>query len=160
MPNIFDPEWDQQRDKEGFSRVRAFVGRQAGAEKLGVSVWEMQPGEAAYPYHFHYVEEEAVIVLSGKPSLRTPHGWRDLEPGELVVFPVGPSGAHQLVNRTEETIRILCLSSNSEVEIVRYVDSDKTGTWVNRGQADEVREIFERDTAVDYWHGENPPPER
>lgn len=157
MPNIFDPQWDQQRDKEGFSRVRAFVGRQAGADKLGISVWEMQPGEAAYPYHFHYAEEEAVIVLSGKPSLRAPEGWRDLEPGELVAFPVGPEGAHQLVNRTDEVVRILCLSANSDTEIVDYVDSNKTGVYANRGKPNERRELFVRSTAVDYWQGEEPP---
>ncbi|MBI5310713.1 MAG: cupin domain-containing protein [Actinobacteria bacterium] len=157
MPNIFDPQWDEQRDKEGFSRVRAFVGRQAGAEKLGVSVWELGPGEASYPYHFHYAEEEALIVLSGRPSLRTPEGWRDLEPGELVVFPVGPGGAHQIVNRTDESLRILCLSANSDVEVVEYVDSGKTGAYANRGKPNARREIFMRDTAVDYWQGEEPP---
>lgn len=157
MPNIFEPEWDQQRDGEGFARIRAFVGRQAGAEKLGLSVWELAPGEAAYPYHYHHAEEEATIVLSGRPSLRTPQGWRKLEPGELVVFPVGPEGAHQLVNRTDETIRVLAVSANSETEVVVYPDSNKTACFANRGRPDELREIYPRDAVVDYWHGERPP---
>jgi uncharacterized cupin superfamily protein len=157
MTNIFDPQWDQRREHEGFARDRAFLGRQAGAEKLGVSVWELNPGDAAYPYHYHHAEEEAVIVLSGRPSLRTPHGWRDLDPGELVVFPVGPSGAHQLVNRTDETLRILALSSNADTEVVVYPDSNKISAVANRGQADQQHEIFERETAVDYWHREKPP---
>jgi uncharacterized cupin superfamily protein len=47
------------------------------------------PGQAASPYHFHLAEEEALIVLSGRPRLRTEEGWRDLSEGEVVAFPVG-----------------------------------------------------------------------
>ena len=30
---------------------------------LGLSLWELPPGEAAYPYHYHLAEEELVFVL-------------------------------------------------------------------------------------------------
>jgi hypothetical protein len=62
--------------------IARFSRRQAGAQRLGLSLWELLPGEAAYPYHFHLVDEELVVVLEGRPSLRTPDGWRDLERGE------------------------------------------------------------------------------
>src|SRR5665647_2520897 len=99
VPNIFEPKWDQAREHPGFSRDRAFVGRQAGAERLGASVWKLLPGETAYPYHFHYGDEELLIVLSGMPSLRTPEGWRELPPGEVVSLLPGEAGAHQLQPR-------------------------------------------------------------
>ena len=57
-------------------------------ESIGASIWEVPPGEAAYPYHFHLADEELVIVLSGRPSLRTPDGIRDLEEGDAVGFPL------------------------------------------------------------------------
>lgn len=65
-------------------------------ELIGCSQWELPPGEAAYPYHFHYADEELVIVLSGQPTLRTPDGTRELEEGEVLHFPVGEEGAHQI----------------------------------------------------------------
>ena len=42
-----------------------------------------------------------LIVLEGAPSLRTPDGERVLERGEVVSFPRGEGGAHQIVNRSD-----------------------------------------------------------
>src|SRR5215212_7256832 len=75
--NIERPDYDEQREQDGFRAQRARLSRQAGAERLGLSLWEVPPGEAAYPYHAHLTEEEIVVVLEGTPSLRTPGGWRD-----------------------------------------------------------------------------------
>src|ERR1700727_6342 len=97
-PNVFDPLFDERRGhpaREGFEARRAFVVRAAGSQRLGASVWELEPGQAAYPYHAHLGEEELIVVLAGRPSLRTPDGWRELEPGEAVAFPRGEEGAHQ-----------------------------------------------------------------
>jgi uncharacterized cupin superfamily protein len=61
----------------------------------GLSLWGIPPGEAAYPYHFRLAEEELLIVLPGRPSLRTSGGWRTLDRGEVVSFPVGLFGLIQ-----------------------------------------------------------------
>ena len=93
--NIEKPNFDQPREQEGFRALRAGIDRQAGAERLGLSLWEVPPGQAAYPYHAHLTEEELVIVLAGRPSLRTAEGWRELEEGEAVSFKTGEQGAHR-----------------------------------------------------------------
>jgi uncharacterized cupin superfamily protein len=49
VPNINDPVFDEPREQPGFRCVRARLGRQAGSERLGLSLWELPPGEAAYP---------------------------------------------------------------------------------------------------------------
>ena len=69
--------------------MRARIGRQLGTEKIGLSLFEVPPGQAAYPYHWHVAEEELVIVSEGQPSLRRPGGWREVEPGEVLAFTVG-----------------------------------------------------------------------
>ena len=67
------PNFDEPRlEKEGFHAMRARLGRQAGSVKTGLSLFEVSPGQAAYPYHWHTSEEEIVVVLAGRPSLRTP----------------------------------------------------------------------------------------
>jgi len=76
MPNIFEPHFDEPRKHPGFDCRRARIGRQAGAERLGASVWDVPP-PGGVPVHFHYVEEELLFVLSSGPSLRTPDGRRD-----------------------------------------------------------------------------------
>src|SRR6476646_1047226 len=79
--NINNPEFNDSREQPGFRARRAKVGHQAGALKTGLSYWEVEPGEAAYPYHAHFTEEEIIVVLAGRPSLRTPEGWRELDQG-------------------------------------------------------------------------------
>jgi len=156
MPNLLQPEFDDVRDHPGFACRRARLGRQAGARSLGASLWELPPGEAAYPYHFHHVEEELIAVVSGRPSLRTPEGWRELEEGEVVAFPVGEAGAHQLLNRTGEPARFLSFSTGGEPEIVVYPDSDKVGLY-GRSAHPGLSGFYRRSEGVDYYEGESPP---
>ena len=157
MVNIERPDFDQPREQEGFRAQRAGIGRQAGAERLGLSLWEVPPGQAAYPYHAHLTEEELVIVLSGTPSLRTVDGWRDLEQGEVVSFPRGEQGAHQIVNRTEETIRFLAFSTTGEPDVVLQPDSGKIGAFERRPEGGGLRAWFRRGDEVGYYEGESPP---
>jgi uncharacterized cupin superfamily protein len=157
MPNIEDPHFDEPREQPGFTARRARVSRQAGSERLGLSLWEVPPGQAAYPYHCHLGEEELVAILQGRPSLRTPEGWRELEQGEVVAFPRGEDGAHQLVNRSAETVRFLSFSTNGDPDIVLYLDSGKISAAQRRPDGGGLREIFLRDQAVDYYEGERPP---
>jgi uncharacterized cupin superfamily protein len=157
VPNINDPEFDEPREQEGFRATRARIGRQAGSERLGASVWEVPPGEAAYPYHFHHAEEELVIVLEGRPSLRTPDGWRELQAGEVVAFPRGEDGGHQLVNRTRERVRFLAVSTNGEPDIVVYPDSGKLAASERLPDGGGLSAIFRLGDTVDYYEGERWP---
>lgn len=156
MTNIEHPDYeDASARPEGFRVRRARLGDAAGARRLGASLWELPPGEAAYPYHWHFVEEEMVVVLAGRPSLRTPAGWREVEQGEVLSFPVGEEGTHQFVNRTGQTVRLLSISTSGEPETCVYPDSGKVGVYGPRPGG--FRELYRRTDAVDYWDGETPP---
>ena len=157
MTNLHRPDYDEPREHPGFVAKRARLSRQAGAVDLGLSLWEVPPGEAAYPYHFHLNEEELVIVLDGSPSLRTPGGTRRLERGEIVSFLAGEEGAHQLVNDTEETVRFLAFSPSGTADVVVYPDSGKVGAYERRPDGSGMRLMFREGDAVDYYEGETPP---
>lgn len=157
MPNIYDPDFDELRDRDGFRARRARIGYALCSERLGISLWELPAGEAAYPYHVHLTEEEALIVLSGRPRLRTPSGWRQLEEGEVVSFPAGPDGAHQLHNTTDETVPFLAMSTNGDPDVVLYPDSGKVSAAERRPDGSGLKLYFREGDAVDYWNGETPP---
>ncbi|HEX4521398.1 MAG TPA: cupin domain-containing protein [Gaiellaceae bacterium] len=157
MPNVFQPEFDEPRDREGFRARRARTGYQLGTERLGASVWEIDPGEAAYPFHYHFTEEELLVVLEGRPSLRTPSGWRELEAGEIVSFRRGEEGAHQLVNRTAGTVRFLAISTNGDPDLVVYPDSQKLGAAERLPAGGGFRKYFRLESEVDYYDRETPP---
>jgi uncharacterized cupin superfamily protein len=157
MPNIYKPEFDEPREQEGFRVRRSRLGRQAGSRELGASLWELPPGQAAYPYHYHLAEEEMIVVLAGTLRLRTPGGWSTVEEGDVVSFPVGETGAHQLVNDGPETARMLSLSTQQGTEICIYPDSGKLGAYDDRPDGEGLAKLFRLDDAVDYWEGETRP---
>jgi len=156
VPNLFDPKFDPDQDRPGFTYRRARLGRQAGAKQLGVSLYEIPPGEATFPYHAHTANEELLMVLEGRPSLRAPGGWRELSPGEIVSFTVGEEGAHQVVNRSAGTVRVLLVSTMIAPEINLYPDSGKllAATRPPGGEGEGIQESFRREEATDYWEGE------
>jgi len=157
MPNLYQPRFDEPRRHPGFNCDRARIGRQAGCERLGASVFAVPSGQAAYPYHFHLGEEELVFVLAGRPSMRTPAGWREVAEGEVIAFPVGESGAHQLVNRTEAEVRLLAISTGGAPDIVVYPESDKVGAFERLPEGGGLYALFRRADAVGYWDGERAP---
>jgi uncharacterized cupin superfamily protein len=157
LTNIDDPVFDEPREHPGFCCRRARLGRQAGSERLGLSLWELPAGEAAYPYHYHLAEEELVLVLEGQPSLRSVDGWRELQQGEVVSFLRGEHGGHQLVNRTQQTVRFLSFSTSGEPDIVIYPDSNKLGAFERLPTGGGLYALFGLDSTVDYHDGEQPP---
>jgi len=157
VTNINDPVFDEPREHPGFRCLRARLSRQAGSDRLGLSLWELPPGEAAYPYHYHLAEEELVVVLDGQPSLRTPDGWQELQEGEVVPFLRGEQGAHQLVNRTQNTVRFLAFSTNGEPDIVIRPDSGTLGAYERLSDGGGLRAVFRAADTIDYYEGEQPP---
>lgn len=156
-PNLFQPAFDEEEEQPGFAHRRARLGRQAGSANLGASLYELDPGQAVCPYHWHAAEEEMLVVVSGRPSLRTSEGWRELETGEVVAFATGFEGAHQVANWSEAPVRILLLSESKETEVCGYPDSRKIMADAGLGRPDEISHIGRLDDAVDYYEGESPP---
>jgi uncharacterized cupin superfamily protein len=118
MPNVFEPDWDAERDESPYRWRRARLGRQAGARELGASLFELPPGAATFPLHAHYANEELLVVLSGRPTLTVHDGTtRVLEPGEVVACPAGRDGAHRIDNNGDEPARILIVSTMKAPEI-------------------------------------------
>ncbi len=60
-----------------------------------MSVYELAESQSICPYHYEYPEEEWLIVLEGRPTLRHPDGETVLAPGDTVCFPSGPDGRSQ-----------------------------------------------------------------
>jgi uncharacterized cupin superfamily protein len=158
-PNVFSPQLEERVDREGFSCTGTTIGLAAGSERLGASVYELPPGNANCPYHYHFANEEMLIVLRGRPHLRTPDGWRQLDEGEVAAFPVGERGAHQVANGTDEPVRVIIISEMRSPEIPVYPDSGKVGVREHApGSGREgLRLNFRMDEHLDYWDGERPP---
>jgi uncharacterized cupin superfamily protein len=148
--NVFKADdWEVENDRDGYRhRVTAF-GRRLGATLLGGSLYELPPGEKTWPYHYEQGCEEWLMVVAGKPTLRSPDGEQALEPGDVAVFPEGPAGAHQVINRTDEPVRVVLFSSKSPLAVVHYPESGKVGIWSGGYQA-----MLRDEPKLDYWEDE------
>lgn len=125
MPNVFEPDWDAEQDREPFRWRRSRLGRQAGSQKLGASLYELLPGDSTWPLHLHHANEELLVILAGRPTLRSLDGERVLAPGEVVACPTGRSGAHRIDNRSTEAARLLVVSTMIAPELSEYPESGK-----------------------------------
>jgi len=155
--NVFADDWDELFPPvDGWrSNVKRLV---PPGHDLGMSLYELLPGQTQCPYHFHHGDEELILVLRGRPTLRTPDGERELEAGEFVHFPKGAAGAHQVANRSEEPVRYLVGSSNVAPEVCEYPDSGKVAVFsrLDSQRGGRLITIHRLDDGVDYFAGETP----
>ena len=100
---------------------------------MGASLWEFQPGGSQFVYHFHHGSDELLVVLRGAPIVRLHDGDRQLHEGDVVPFPRGPAGGHQIRNETDCTVRVLIVSSNASPDVAEYPDSGKVGISTDGG---------------------------
>jgi uncharacterized cupin superfamily protein len=151
--NVFaSSDWENENDREGYRHKVTAFGKGLGARLLGGSLYELPPGEKTWPYHYEQGSEEWLLVVAGKPTLRSPDGEQVLEPGDVAVFPEGPSGAHQVINETDESARVVLFSSKSPLAVVHYPDSSKVGIWT---QGDGYQALLRNEPKLDYWEGED-----
>jgi uncharacterized cupin superfamily protein len=154
MTNVYEPEWVERGDAPLRGRT-ARLGAAAGTERLGATLYEIDPGQNGSPFHLHHANEEMIVVLSGRPTLRTLEGSRPLAPGDIVACPVGRAGAHQLQNRTDAPVRALVISTMIYPETVEMLDSDKIlVTSHPPGTPERLFGAFPRSAEVDRLAGE------
>ncbi len=101
------------------------LGPGAGTSQLGCSLYELDPGGQAAPYHLHHANDELLIVLDGELELRTPDGLRTVRKGAVVGFPAGAAGAHRLRNMSGAKARYVLISTAHFPEVAEQLD---TGT--------------------------------
>jgi uncharacterized cupin superfamily protein len=111
---------------DGVRAVR--IAERAGAEHLGASLYELQPGDEMV-FHYHVQREELLIVLEGRLSLRSAAGWEQLPEGEVVAFPRGERGAHGYRNEGDEPVRVLMISEMDGPNISVYPDTNQIGVF-------------------------------
>ena len=137
-------------DQVGYEYFRRKFIPFGDAKNTLVSVYEIPPGKAAYPYHFHHKNEETFYILSGEGILKTPDGERKVVAGELLFFPVGEAGAHKLTNTSvTEMLVYIDFDVVHDIDVTVYPDSDKIGIW---GMG--INKIYPRNADVDYYDGE------
>jgi uncharacterized cupin superfamily protein len=152
--NVFEPgPWDDYGPgPEGWCTQARRLVRTPG-RSLTASVYVLDPGEKHLPYHFHHGAEELLVVLEGAPTIRTPEGERTLGRGDVVHFPRGADGAHQLRNDGAEPARFIVAASSTTPEIVEYPDTGKIAAMAKTPsqRAPQLWTMHLLENEVGYW---------
>jgi uncharacterized cupin superfamily protein len=125
--NLFAAELQHDADDpEGYRTGYSRLGPGVGASMLAGTVYELPEGQSICPYHYEHGDEEWLIVLDGRPTVRHVEGEDELDAGDVVCFVAGPEG-------------------------VIYPDSDKVGVYTE-DKRDDV--MVRRESGVGYWDRE------
>ncbi len=153
--NVFTEEWENPYPQPDGYRANY---KRVKAGDLALGVYELFSGQTQCPYHFHHGNDELLLVLHGHPTLRTPDGERELQPGDAVPFPAGAAGAHQIVNRSDEPARYVIAARHVSPELVEHPDSGKIlAMSYNESQRRQpLWTVHRLDNEVDYFDGEQP----
>jgi uncharacterized cupin superfamily protein len=155
----FDTAAKQREHREPhYDTLCARLGTGTVAGKLGLSIDIVAPGMRACPYHFHYAQEEAFVILEGEGSLRVAGEMLALAAGDVVFIPPGPQYPHQIVNTSAAPLKYLSISTRDSPEVVEYPDSGKylamaAGTLAD-GRLQAFGRMHREADDLDYWHGE------
>jgi uncharacterized cupin superfamily protein len=106
----------------------ARLGEAAGCVELGMSFYELAPGDEMV-FHYHVQREELLVVLAGELNLRTATGWEVIPEGEVVAFPRGETGAHGYRNDSSAAVRVLMISEMTAPNISVYPDENQVGIF-------------------------------
>ncbi|WP_224332528.1 cupin domain-containing protein [Haloprofundus halobius] len=120
---IVRPADDWTGESDDGSRWKR-LAQLAGGDRLGCTLEELLPGHDPLPYHYHTANEEAMYVLDGRGTLRTPAGEAEVRAGDYVSFPVGEDGAHTVENASQTPLRYLAVSTMIEPDVVVYPDEE------------------------------------
>lgn len=157
--NLQDLDW-QPSGNDNFTASRKQLALHAGGKMIGASLYEVAPGNKAFPYHCHFANEEAILVINGEGTLRLNDEMISIKKDDYIALPCGREHAHQIINTSDQALTYLCISTMISPEVMEYPDSEKVGMMTGtapgeKKQKDSQKSFYRKDSAVDYFDGES-----
>jgi uncharacterized cupin superfamily protein len=137
------------------------LSRSAGAQRVFVNLDRLPPTGQTSPAHWHSVDEELVLVVSGSPTLRQLRGQPGdgapdfaeaavercvLQPRDVVHFGPGHPLAHQVLNESDEDALLLVIGTDDPQDLTVFPERDRIYV-----KALGTSAPFQR---ASYWDGE------
>ncbi len=98
----------------------------ADATKCRANFVEVEPGNQAFSYHYHEMNEEVFYIISGIGIVRTSKGDIAVKAGDAITFPTGKEGAHVIRNDSDtEKLVYIDFDAINVPEIVHMPDTNK-----------------------------------
>lgn len=146
IDELYPEEFSEGNDLYG--GVYHEIGLLIGARKLGYQITTLPPGKRFCPLHTEENEEEMFIIWEGEAVIRTLRGEYTCHQGDVIAFPTGDIGAHQVINKSDKPCRVFMLGLDDPKSVAYYPDSDK----VLIGSRNRL--IVRAAPKLDYYDGE------
>lgn len=116
---------------EGFHFFRHKFVKGEDGYKSNIAFLRVPPNKAAFPLHYHEYSEETFYIISGTGRLTLKGGeQRMIAAGDIVFFPAGEEGAHQMVNASDtEDLVYIDFDTYVPLDITYYPGKDKIGIF-------------------------------
>lgn len=144
---VEDVPWDEYSHGQSFGSRYRQLGQYGGCQHVGVSLEELAPGKHACPNHYHYLEEEQLMMLDGSLTLRMGEQTYVMKAGDYMVFPAGQKIGHSLFNHTDAVCRYLVIGERNPHDVIVYPDSNRISVVL-------AGEGFDKAATLEYWERE------
>lgn len=115
-------------------RLKRKLGEFFGLTNFGVNLTHLSPGAISALAHSHSKQDEFIFVLEGTPTLILGEEEFTLNPGDCYGFKAGTGIAHQLVNRSQESVAYLEIGDRTPGDEVEYPNDDLKATQLTNGE--------------------------
>ncbi len=150
---VFEPFATDDVPWEDYSRGDRFgirfrqIGEFGGCSHVGVCMEIIKPGKQSYPAHYHMLEEEHLLILEGRITLRLGENSHGMSAGDYVCFPAGQKAGHTLINNSDAPCRYLIIGERNPNDVIVYTDSGRVSVRL-------TDEGYRKSATMDYWEGE------
>jgi len=90
--NVDELEFEHQSDGR-FALGVVLLASHTGGQQIGANLFEIPPGKAAFPHHYHCGIEEAIYILDGTGVARIGDDRIEVRAGDWISYPAGPDHA-------------------------------------------------------------------
>jgi len=150
IKNIQDEPYTHKSEHPDYEYKKQQIVGRGSSDQCIVSVYEIPPGKAAYPFHYHTKNEEVFFIIKGCGKLRTPEGEQLVGEGDFMFFSANGDGAHKLINISEtEPLVYIDFDTKNDIDVAIYPDSNKIGIW-----GKDINRLYNMSSAVDYYENE------
>lgn len=147
--NEMTPKYKNEHPKYEYNKYE--ITKRKDFSQVYVCIYEIMPGKAAFPKHYHSYNTECFYIINGTGIIETMDGELSVKAGDTIVFPCGEKGTHKLINTSDkEKLLYIDFDTTNSPDIVHYVDSKKIGIIEHN-----ISSTFYRDNDnVDYYENE------
>lgn len=147
--SLIDPKY--KSDHEPYEYYKYEVTKRSKDSRCNVTIYDIPPKKANYPYHYHLNSEEVFYIISGNGILETSKGSRTISAGDIIVCPPSENGAHRIINSSDtEMLTFIDFDTVGYPDIAYYPNSDKVGIVLNG----EINSFYNKNANIDYYEGE------